>query len=932
MTLILNQESSSRVRGQRKHHPDAPSAGKTISTIINTTVTAGVGGYASPLSITSTGGIEPAAYSAAGLMTAVAGTVDTITNAGVITGGGGAYGSTGGVGGDAAVLSTAFIVTNKGIIAAGSGGYAEYTGGQGGTGVAITASGTFTNSGQINAGNGGYGYEMGGAAGYGVGLHTSATLNNSGIIRGGYGGHAGLNGSYGVRGGYGVFAGREDLVKNTGVILGGDGSSAYMYGGGGGIGILVEYGSLNNRGTVAGGSGGAGGTGVNGEGATGGAGVELLNASSASNAGVILGGNGDYGYFRGGYGGTGVYLQTYGTMANSGTITGGAGGNAKELAGNGGTGLDILAYSTASNSGVVNGGNGGAAVGYYGHGGAGGGGVLVSRSSFTNDGTINGGVAGATPGFKNRLNFNINYAGGYGLEASDGVVTNAGLITGGRGGDVLANGGTAGDGGVGVSLNGSTFTNTGTIIGGTGGSMPQSYYNNAYGGYGGAGAVIGAGAALVNHALIQGGAGGYNIYTGNTGGDGVIIDGGVFTNTGTVAAGYGGASQGHGSNGDAVFFAGAGTLVAATGAQFVGNVVSTLASGSEIKLTGTSSIAFSGIGSQFVGIDLISFANGAARTLEGKLGGNPQAAYQGALIGGFAAHDTLVLDGFAAIPSYTYIQTRYSRIDFTDNSGQYDDVNTTDLQAKDLEVTQGGGKTTLTGVGTTATTLGSGTAEFVRSTGVASGKIDKGAIETILTGGTVKATTIAGGDLYLAVGAKTSGTLSFSGTGGILDIASATMPTGTIAGFVSGDTIKLDGVAFNPNDTVTVGTAGTVTIVAPGISYDLNIAGAAKGETDFKFSAGSVLTTTAASKPAMNFIAPANATAAPPPAWCTAHDVTAFAVSAVQQLSLARRTEFATLTPAGPGVIHGLGWVGPQISITVGGLDMSLPGHARLSY
>jgi hypothetical protein len=926
MTDLTDQTTAGGTGAHRKHPPSASSTGKTISSVVTTTVTVGVGGYLSPLSITSTGGIDPAHLGAVGLILNTASTVATIVNAGIIEGDSGIYQSTGGTGGNAMELYSAFIVTNKGAIAAGNGGYGRSTGGTGGTGVAIVATGTFTNSGQIDGGAGGYGKLTGGAAGNGAGMYASATLINSGVIRGGDGGQVAQDGSYGVRGGYGVVANREDLIQNTGLITGGAGSSANLFGGTGGIGVLAEYGLLTNGGTIL---GGAGGTSENDQGATGGGGVYLLDACNATNTGVIRGGNGYYGYFRGGYGGAGVYLQTYGSIGNAGTIAGGNGGRGREIGGNGGAGLDVFTYATASNSGVINGGNGGVTAGYYRQGGAGGDGVFLSQSSFTNTGKINGGAAASTEGFKAYTSRNINSSGGDGIDASYAVITNSGVITGGIGGNILSNGGTAGSGGAGVSLTESTLTNAGTLIGGIGGNVPQSNYNNAYGGLGGAGALVGAGATLVNNKLIKGGGGGVNIYVGNTGGAGVIINGGVFINAGTVAGGYGGVSQSHSiTNGDAVDFAGAGTLVAAPGAKFIGNVVNDSASGTELELTGTSSTALSGIGSQFVGINLISFASGAARVLEGSFASNFGAS-NATEIGGLAARDAIVLDSFTAIAADTYFQTRFDRILLQNSAGQSDLLNMTNFLAKDVEETQGGGKTTLTGLGTTATTLASGAGEFVRNGGTASGRINKGAIEEILTGGTVTATTIAGGGLFLYIGAKTTGTISFSGTGGILDIESATMPTAAIAGFVSGNTIELHGIAYNANDTVTVGTAGTVTITAPGMSYKLDIAGATKGETDFKFSAGSVLTKGAAAKPAMSFIAPTQATETPSQAlgWVTDH-AAAFAVPLLHQVSLGRTGDFVTLAQGGPALIHGAGWGGPQISIAVSGLDTALKSHA----
>jgi hypothetical protein len=70
----------------------------------------------------------------------------------------------------------------------------------------------------------------------------------------------------------------------------------------------------------------------------------------------------------------------------------------------------------------------------------------------------------------------------------------------------------------------------------------------------------------------------------------------------------------------------------------------------------------------------------------------------------------------------------------------------------------------------------------------------------------------------------------------------ATMLTGTIAGFVTGNKIGFYGIAYNTNDKLTVGFAGTETIISRGMSYKLDIANVTKDEADFKFSAGSLLT------------------------------------------------------------------------------------------
>ncbi len=76
------------------------------------------------------------------------------------------------------------------------------------------------------------------------------------------------------------------------------------------------------------------------------------------------------------------------------------------------------------------------------------------------------------------------------------------------------------------------------------------------------------------------------------------------------------------------------------------------------------------------------------------------------------------------------------------------------------------------------------------------------------------------------------------------------MPTDVISGFVAGDSITLDAQIYSAGDTVAVHSAGIVTISAGGTTYNLHIAGATVGETDFTLG-GYVLTLTkSASAPA----------------------------------------------------------------------------------
>jgi Tol biopolymer transport system component len=113
---------------------------------------------------------------------------------------------------------------------------------------------------------------------------------------------------------------------------------------------------------------------------------------------------------------------------------------------------------------------------------------------------------------------------------------------------------------------------------------------------------------------------------------------------------------------------------------------------------------------------------------------------------------------------------------------------------------------------------------------------------TIGAGGNAVAPVIDGGAIEFASGSSVTGTISFTGTGGVLVIdanpdGSTTVPANTITGFAPGDTIELAGVPYVANeDSYTVATAGTLTIDADGTYYTLNIAGAYVGETGFVLS------------------------------------------------------------------------------------------------
>ena len=92
------------------------------------------------------------------------------------------------------------------------------------------------------------------------------------------------------------------------------------------------------------------------------------------------------------------------------------------------------------------------------------------------------------------------------------------------------------------------------------------------------------------------------------------------------------------------FGSAAGTLVVESGFDFIGNVVAVSAVADVLEVSGTSTAALSGIGTEFQNFADISFASGAAWTIAGNTAG----LAGGTTISGFAHADTIDLTDFAA--------------------------------------------------------------------------------------------------------------------------------------------------------------------------------------------------------------------------------------------------------------------------------------------
>src|SRR5947199_117950 len=141
-----------------------------------------------------------------------------------------------------------------------------------------------------------------------------------------------------------------------------------------------------------------------------------------------------------------------------------------------------------------------------------------------------------------------------------------------------------------------------------------------------------------------------------------------------------------------------------------------------------------------------------------------------------------------------------------------------------LIISSGQSSTVSSGVIDTNDSVLSGGTEIVASGGFTSTTtIAVGGFEQVLAGGTAAATVISGGTLEIQTGGSVgSGGARFSGTGGTLTIDGTTMPTSTISGFVTGDTIDLAGVSFANGGSVQLGTGNVLTLVEGGSSYSLH--------------------------------------------------------------------------------------------------------------
>ena len=838
----------------------------------------------------------------------------------------GSYGyifGTGGVGVTIAVAGSTLVNDAKIY-----GGIGNKAAGIGGTGVAAYGASTIINKGVIAGGKSGavthgYVYVYTGVGGDGVVLSDGASLTNHGAIIGGAGG---AKGSYGGDGAVLTYSSQTylsiDALANDGVIVGGAGGHGA---GVGGAGIVVQsfVGNVSNRGVVRGGLGGgadynagSGTTKVNG--GEGGAGL-FINASpdpsvlvTGTNTGSIFGGNGGAAGMSGlmGHGGTGLVLSGKAQFTNAGVIRGGNGGAAEYgyqpgcLSG-GGFGVLLAGAVKLVNIGTI------AAGDSEESGSNGSAGIYDEGVAITNRGLIVGGTSGAGTANYAKIQSEGNN-GGIGLVQYGGTSVNFGTIRGGAGGNAGPSASYFGaHGGYGVRVRGvssspmyqAKFHNYGTIIGGAGGI---NTLKTGQEGLGGTGAYIAAYVSFTNSGLIAGGGdASFGIFladkTGsvsNTGtiasgtdGTGVFIEAGSFTNGGTIFGDFAAAYVG--------------TYVLSTDAenrQALTNSAQGLIAGGDYL--GTRYGAFGAVAQSFSSLSnagtIIGGTNeatvdGVIKSQQGGIGvaldPNASATNTGFIMGGSAgpAGNNPTGAGGGTAVSMTDYQNAY-------NGGSYNNAyHTVLLNRGQIIGAAGDSGSEYGGAGGIGVHLTGGTlfnAGTITGGAGGYGKLGSGqAGDAVFLGsdstlvvengavfnGLVVARNDMGNDVLRLAGQSAK---PLAGIGsqitGFYDIDFASNAAWTISGdtaglasdqtidgFTSRDAIELTNAAASSGQ-VNVGTAGIVTITAGGDTYQLEIAGAPVGETNFSFSNDTLRESAVSAAPAMTFLRPAQPAAASP--------------------------------------------------------------------
>jgi autotransporter family porin len=502
----------------------------------------------------------------------------------------------------------------------------------GGAGGGLSSHGS--NGQGSNGGDGGVTASNAPALGGGAG--SVATDGRGGGGGGGEGSetHIGGGGGGGGSGGA-VLSVQTTYAADTAVLGGNGGAGGAAYdslnvggggggGGGGGTSVVLLANRLDTSAYIRGGDGGAGGEGV------------VLNAGLSqpgqAQAGLYSGGGG-----AGGAGGAGIVgdFSAVTELINRGTVRGGTGGAAGitatafsvPMGGAGGAGGSAITGTGAGlmvrNEGSLLGGNGGASAWMMGssspQGSAGGHGIAGDSWSIDNSGTISGGAGGNGLANAGLWTFGtVGGDGGSGIAGNDLTITNTGTVSGGQGG----NGGTGymysfpimgandpgdgGAGGSGMAGAGLTLLNRGTISGGAGGAAGEFSAHNfrqPMSGAGGTG-VSGTDLNVTNEGAISGGLGGYK----GGGGSGISATGAsTITNSGTITGGHGrtnilmlGISGGSGISGSGLTLVNTGTIRGGRGGDGIFDALLYLPTeggkgGSGLSLSGNSTVTTSGL-------------------------------------------------------------------------------------------------------------------------------------------------------------------------------------------------------------------------------------------------------------------------------------------------------------------------------------------------
>jgi hypothetical protein len=800
-----------------------------ITSTVYYTVTVGSGAYPSPLTITASGAVEPTGIGAPGVYSGLAG--NSVANYGTIDGGAGIETLPGGFGVD---LSAGTLTNNQGAYINGGSGF--YNGGDG----VYLHGGTLTNYGTIDGGS--VDYVFGSISGAGVDLRAGTLINNGAI-------NAGSNTFFGA---FAAYLSGGTLINN-GSIVGAGGH--YNFGGG----VYLNGGVLTTSGSISGGVYG---------GPLGNGGFAVQFGSAASTMTVDPGAT-----FQGAINGfapgdtidiTGLTPAQVASYFNPGayTLTTADEGTLQfasryigeyftfnaDLSGTGtditlatGSGISTILQSTVTLGSQYNPSpltitaTGGV---YPFTGGATG--VLsnISGNSLTNHGAIQGGAGYYGGG-----------SGGVGVNFTTvGMLTNTGSITGGTGGG--SNSVSGGQGGASVYLTRATLTNSGSITGGTGGT-------GVGGGAGGVGVALSFTATLTNSGSITGGIGGgvNPSYTGSggQGGAGVYLNGRTLTTSGTISGGLGGLGTFNGAAGDAVQFGSvASTLIVEPGAVFNGLVAADASVKDVLELSGTQAGGTPiTLGTQFTGFSTLTFASGAAWTVDAIAGA--ASSSPGLAIVGFTMSDTIDVTNLtpaqvaADFNSTTHVLTAAGDgtlhfIGPPSLSGDYflfssdgstgtdvtlatGPINTTLLYTVTLGSTAFPSPLTITSTGVVAPAVAGATAVVSNHSGNSltnNGAIDGGAGSNGTTGGA------GGAGVNLLAGTLTNSGSITGGTGGA---GTTTGGHGSAGVFLNGGTLITSGTISGgaggtgtttgaAGDAVQFGTVASTFIVDPGAVFN----------------------------------------------------------------------------------------------------------------